>query len=171
MENLRTKKIATGGVLLALSVATLFGATVIPGIELTLYALSSIYVAIAIIEFTPNTGWLFYFATVLLSFVLVPNKSGLIPYAIFFGIYAIMKYYIEKMKKINRPMEIILKLAFCNLIFFLSLQFFAAAFTETIHVPDVALPVIVLGAQVFFLAFDYLLTLMIGFYLKRRPKA
>ena len=171
MGNLDTKKIATGGVLLALSIATLFGATFVPGIELTLYALSSVYVAIIILEFTVNTGWLFYFASVMLAFIIIPNKGALIPYTIFFGIYAMMKYYIESFKKISQPVEVLLKLLFFNLMFVLGFIFFGMLFTGAIRIPDLALPIILLLAQVFFLAYDYILTLMVGFYLKRRPKA
>lgn len=171
METLKTKKIVTGGLLLALSIATVFGATFVPGIELTLYALSSVYVAIMIIEFTPNTGWLFYFASVMLTFILVPNKAGVIPYTVFFGIYAMIKYYIENFKKFSQPIEIILKLVFCNAMFFFGVYFFGKIFTGSLQIPDVALPIIIIGAQVFFLAYDYVLTLVIGFYMKRRPKA
>ena len=165
-----TKKIATAGVLLALSVVTLFAATTIPGIELTLYAFSTIFVAIMIIEFTPNTGWLFYCGSVMLTFILVPNKGALIPYTIFFGIYAMIKYYIENFKKIKQPIEIILKLLFCNLMCILGFIAFGTVFTGAIHIPEVALPILILGAQIFFLAYDYILTLLIGFYMKRRPK-
>ncbi|MDD3169589.1 MAG: hypothetical protein PHC91_09065 [Eubacteriales bacterium] len=171
MGDFKTKKIATGGVLLALSIATLFGATIVPGIELTLYALSSVYVTVVILEFTVNSGWLFYFASVMLTFVLIPNKAGLIPYTLFFGIYAMIKYYIENFRKIPKIFDIILKLVFCNFVFVMGFLFFGEAFTGAIHIPDAALPVIILGAQVFFLAYDYILTLMIGFYLKQRPKA
>jgi hypothetical protein len=177
MKTFNTKKIATAGVLLALSIATLFAATTIPGIELTLFALSTVYVAIMIIEFTPNTGWLFYFGTVMMSFFMVPNKSAVIPYTIFFGIYAMIKYYIENLKNyfktfkmINHPIEIMLKLLFFNLMFGLGIIYFGTLFIGAIHVPDVALPIIIIGAQAFFLLYDYILTLLIGFYLKRRPK-
>ena len=171
MERFDTKKVVTGGILLALSTITLLGATFVPGIELTLYALSSVYAAIIIIEFTVSTGWLFYFASVILAFILVPNVAGLIPYTIFFGIYAMIKYYIENLKKFSQPVEIIIKLLFCNLMFVLGFIFFGTVFTGAIQIPNVALPIILIGAQVFFLAYDYILTLVIGFYLKRRPKA
>ena len=171
MGNLDTKKVATGGLLLALSIATLFAATVVPGIELTLFALSTVYVAIMVIEFTPNIGWGFYFASVMLSFVLVPNKGALIPYTIFFGIYAIIKYYIEHyLKKLPQYIQIILKLVFCNLMFVIGFIFFDFIFTGALHVPEAPLPVLVIGAQAFFLAYDYILTLLIGFYLKRIRK-
>ncbi|HWQ79653.1 MAG TPA: hypothetical protein VN381_12580 [Anaerovoracaceae bacterium] len=170
MENSNTKKIATGGVLLALSVVTLFGATFVPGVELTLYALTSAYVAIIVIEFNAGMAWLFYIASVLLSAILVPNKGGLIPYVIFFGVYAIIKYWIEKGKKLSQPVEIILKLLFGNGMFALGYLVFGAMFAGAIQMPDAAWPIILAGAQLFFLVYDYILTLVIGFYLKRRPK-
>lgn len=171
LKALTTKQIVTGGVLLALSIVTLMAASMVPGIELTLYALSSVYVAIIVIEFSANMGWVFYFASVMLSFIIVPNKFAIIPYTVFFGLYAIIKYYIETFKKINRPLEILAKLLFCNLMLLLILQFFTAAFTQAIHLPELSLPVFAIGIQVFFLVYDFLLTLIIGFYRRRRPKA
>lgn len=171
MDKMKTKSVAMSGVLLALSVATLFGATFIPGIELTLFTLSSFYVAIIMIELTPGAGWIFYLASVMLTFTIVPNKGGLIPYTIFFGLYAIVKYYIESLKKIPQAVEIILKLIFCNVMLAVGVVVFGELFLGAIQVPNVAWPILIVGAQVFFLAYDYILTLVIGFYLKRRPKA
>ena len=171
MNKITAKTVATGGIFLALSLATLFGATTVPGIELTLYTLSSFYAAFIIVEISTSAAWLFYFASVLLTFVIIPNKGALIPYTIFFGLYGIVKYYIENYKKIKQPVEIILKLLFCNLVFFLGFVFFGELFLGAIQVPDFALPIIIVGAQVFFLAYDYLFTLVIGFYVKRRLKA
>ncbi len=170
MEKNLTKAVATGGVLLALSVATLFGATFVPGIELTLYALSSLYVAIIMIEISNSSGWLFYFASVLLSFLIVPNKGGVIPYAFYFGLFAIIKYYIENSKKFSQAIEIVLKLLFSNLMFIAAFLFFGELFTGAINIPDIAFPIIIIGAQVFFLAYDYIFTIVIAFYVKRRPK-
>ena len=170
MDKNMTKNVATGGIFLALSLATLFGATTIPGIELTLYTLSSFYAAFIIIEISTNAALLFYFASVMLTFVIIPNKGALIPYTIFFGLYGIVKYYIENWKKLSQPIEIILKLLFFNLMFILGVIFFGELFLGAIQIPDIALPIIIIGAQVFFLAYDYIFTLVIGFYMKRRPK-
>ena len=171
-EKMNTRSIATAGVLLALSIATLFAASVVPGVELTLYALSSLYVVINVIEFTPNTGWLFYFASVMVTWLLMPNKMALIPYTFFFGMYPMIKYYIEfYLKKFPQVVQIILKLAYCDTIFYLGFSFFGIAFTGPLHLPDLAFPILAIGGQVFFLLYDYIMTLVIGFYLKRRPKA
>lgn len=171
MEKKTTKTVATGGVLLALSIVTLFAATWIPGIELTLYTISSFYVAFIMIEISQGAGWLFYAASLMLGFMIIPNKTGIIPYALFFGLFAMVKFYIERSKKLPQPAEIILKLLFCNLSFISGIVLFGELFLGTIRVPDVALPILFIGAQIFFLAYDYLFTLVINFYLKRRPKA
>lgn len=164
----RANNMAMGGVFLGLSIVTLFLATIIPGVELTLYALSSFYVAFILVETGARNGILFYLASVVLATLIVPNKIGLLPYAMFFGIYAIIKYYIEKVRK--RPLEIFFKLLFFNLSYGVGLLFFKELFLGSIHLPDLAFPLLILGAQVFFLFYDYLFTMIIGFYLTKRPR-
>ena len=165
----RARAVATTGIFLALSMVTLFFATFIPGIELTLYAISSFYVAFIMVEVGVRGGWLFYVASVLLSAMIVPNKAGLIPYAMFFGLYGIAKYYIERISKL--PIEIPLKLLFFNVSFGIGLIFFQELFLGAISVPDLALPILIIGAQIFFLLYDYIFTLVICFYLKQKPIA
>ena len=48
--------------MLALSVVTLFLASFVPGFELTLYAVSSLYTAVMIMETRVKGGGLFYIA-------------------------------------------------------------------------------------------------------------
>ena len=171
MGRISTKTVAMGGIFLALSIATLFAATTVPGVELTLYTISSFYVAFIILEISVDAGLIFYFASVIITFAVIPNKGALVPYTIFFGLYGIVKYFIENYIKFSQLVEIALKLLFCNIMFFIGFFFFSKMFLGTIHIPDVALPVMIVGAQVFFLVYDYIYTLVIGFYLKRRPKA
>lgn len=162
-----TRALATGGIFLALSIVTLFIATIIPGVELTLYAISSFYVAFIIVESGARNGMLFYVASVLLGLLIVPNKAGLLPYAMFFGLYGIVKYYIEKIRK--TPFEIVLKLLFFNVSYGVGLLFFKELFLGSVNLPDLAWPLLIIGAQGFFLFFDYLYTLVVGFYLAKRP--
>lgn len=171
MNQIKTKAVAISGIYLALSVVTLFGATIVPGIELTLYALSSFYIAFVVIETSLSAGWLFYIASVLLAFILIPNKNGLIPYVFIFGLYAIIKLYIEKSKKLPQALEVIIKLIFFNGMVALGVIIFGELFLGNIHVPDFAFPVILVGAQIFFLVYDFIFTLVTAFYLNRRPKA
>ena len=59
MNQTKTKAVAISGIFLALSIVTLFAATIVPGIELTLYALSSFYIAFVMIEISLSAGWIF----------------------------------------------------------------------------------------------------------------
>jgi len=167
-QNKSSRAIATSGIFLSLSIVTLFIATFIPGIELTMYTISSFYVAFVMVEIGARGGWLFYVASLLLAVLIIPNKAGLIPYAMFFGLYGIAKYYIERLHKL--PLEIPLKLIFFNLAFGIGFVFFKELLLGVIEVPDITFPIIIIGAQIFFLIYDYLFTLAIGFYLKQRPK-
>jgi hypothetical protein len=87
------------GILLSVAVITLFLATTLPVNELSLFVLSSFYVSIIVIEFGIASGWTFYAASSLLSLIL-PNKLAVLPYILFFGLYGIAKYYIEKVKNV-----------------------------------------------------------------------
>ena len=164
-----TKEIALGGLLLALSLVTLLLASFVPGIELTLYAMSSLYVAILIINTSPKTGFIFYAASLLLSLLLLPNKLILIPYGFFFGLYGIAKFYIEKLRK--QWLEIAFKLLFFNLSWGTAYLIFGNLFLGTISLPDLAYGFIYFGAQVFFLLYDAIYTLMVAYLQKRFPSA
>ena len=58
----KSRTIALGGVLLALSAASLFLASFVPGIELSFYALSSFFTAAMVVEAGAKGGWMFYFS-------------------------------------------------------------------------------------------------------------
>jgi uncharacterized membrane protein YedE/YeeE len=167
-QRLRIKTTALGGIMLALSVVTLFLASFVPGFELTLYAVSSLYTAVMIMETRVKGGGLFYIASSILALLLVPNKAAVLPYLFFFGLYGIVKFYIEKIRK--QPVEIILKLIFFNASIGSGILLFKAAFLGNIHLPEYSNILLVLGAQPLFLLYDYIFTLLIAFYKKRFSK-
>lgn len=81
MKTSKTMKIALGGICLALTVIFLFGGSIVPGIELTLFAISSLFTAVMILETGVKGGVLLYAGAVLLGFAIIPNKLAMIPYA------------------------------------------------------------------------------------------
>ena len=108
-----TKEIALGGIMLALSVIVLYAESLAPTGRLSLYALSSFFVSFIVLESGIRAGWLFYLASSLLSFLIVPDKLGLVPYFLFFGVYGLIKHYCEKIR--NRVVEFVLKYVYFNL--------------------------------------------------------
>jgi len=164
----KTKKIALNGILGAVAVICLLLAVIMPTNRISLYALSSFFVAVSIIESGVRASWLFYAATSLLALMIVPDKLGIVPYAIFFGLYGIIKFYIEKLNKI--VIEYILKYAFFNAC--LGVAYWAVRDLFGFAVSS-KLPwwLLVIALEVVFFVYDYVYTLFVGYYRdKLRPK-
>jgi len=157
----KTYKMALGGILGALAVISLFLATVLPTSRLSFYALSSFFISIVVIETGIRTGWLFYIATSLLAVILVPSKLEIIPYVIFFGIYGIIKYHIEKINKLI--IEYILKFTYFNLCMAAAILFISEVFAESIRIQ---LPwwLIIAAFEVVFIVYDLVYTMFIVYY-------
>lgn len=160
-KSLNTKKIALNGILGALAVLSLLLATILPTNRLSFYALSSFFISVAIIESGIKAGWLFYAATCLLSLIIVPEKLGLVPYVIFFGIYGIVKYYIEKLNKLT--IEYALKFMYFNICVGIALLSVNQLFGYGLIVK---LPwwLLVIALEVVFFIYDFVYTLFINYY-------
>ena len=109
-----SRKIAYGGILLALNCIILLLVNIIPINTLFLLGLSSLPIAVVIMEYGPKAGILFYIGSVLLSFMLMANKSQWILYIFTFGIYGLVKYIIEKDRSFIQ--EYIMKLVAANIL-------------------------------------------------------
>lgn len=160
-NSLNTKKIALNGILGALAVICLLLATILPVNRLSFYALSSFFIAVAIIESGLKAGWLFYAATSLLSLIIVPEKLGLVPYVIFFGIYGLVKYYIEKLDKLS--IEYALKFVYFNICMGIALLFVSKLFSYSL---TTKLPwwLLVIALEIVFFIYDFVYTQFINYY-------
>lgn len=165
MTKSKTAKITLGGICLALTVIFMFAGSIVPGIELTLYAISSVFVAVMILEAGVGSGVILYAAAVLLGFVLIPNKLAIIPYAFLFGYYGIVKYYIEKLS--SGIGQVIIKAIFFAAVLSIALLGFKELLLGSINLPDLPVIVLIAGGTLMMILYDYIYTLLINFYLKR----
>lgn len=164
----RVRAIALSGILLALAVIFILLISVLPTGRLALYSLASFTVAIIIIETGAAYAWMYYLASCVLLLFIIPDKITLLPYALFFGLYGIIKYYLESsMKRISIIFEYILKLAVFNfslaagIIIALKLLDFRAEDVLKSRLPWWALLILF---QLVFLVYDYAFSIFIGFY-------
>jgi hypothetical protein len=167
-NSLDTKKIALNGILGALAVICLLLATVLPTNRLSFYALSSFFIAVSIIESGVRAGWIFYLASSLLALIIVPEKLGIIPYVIFFGLYGLVKYYIEKLDKII--IEYILKFVYFNISAGIAVLTISSLFGIEM---SVKLPwwLLIIALEIVFLIYDFVYTLFINYYREKlKPK-
>ncbi len=156
----KVKRITLSGILLAFTVISVFLAATLPTSKLSLYALSSLFMAVIIIEFGTKAGWAFYLASALLSLLLVPRLE-VIPFIVFFGVYGLIKLYIERLR--GRVIEYILKLIYFNICLVLGLFFLKEIILGGINLMA---PVYIIAAvlELVFLLYDYIYTLFIRFY-------
>lgn len=151
-----SKRVAYGGILLAVNIILLMLVNIIPVNTLFLLGLASLPISIIIMEWGLRSGIAFYIGSVILGFIVMSNKSQWIIYTLTFGVYGIVKYFIEK--DIPIYLEYILKLLFANII--LLIVYFILK--EFIYIP---INLITIGSfEIVFLIYDYMYTLFIEYY-------
>lgn len=151
-----SRKIAYGGILLAINSILLLLVNVIPINTLFLLGLASLPIAIVIMEWGPKAGVIFYIGSVLLSFMLMANKSQWILYIFTFGIYGLVKYIIEQDRSFIQ--EYIIKLICANILIVI---------TYFILKPFVYIPVNIITIAIFevaFIIYDFVYSSFIDYY-------
>ena len=151
-----SKKMAYSGILLGLNIVLLLISNLISINTMFFMGLASLIISVIVMEYGVNTGVVFYIASIILSFVVMPNKAQWLLYTLTFGIYGLVKYFIEKGRSIY--IEVILKLIFANLvavILYLILK-------NIVIIPINIITIIVY--QVAFLVYDYVYSLFIEYY-------
>ena len=165
VPNTKTGKIAMGGICTALAVIFMFGASFVPGIELTLFLISSLFTAVMVLEAGAAGGLSVFAAASLLGLILVPNKLALIPYIFCFGYYAVLKFYIEKIK--SGVLQMTIKVVYFAAIVLLGLLVFKSVLTAGIHMPDWPVAGLIIAGIVILVLYDYVMTFLINWYRRR----
>ena len=150
---------------IALSVVfTVLGAMV-DVLDLTSCALSSLLVVFVYIEIGHPYTWLVWLGTSLLSAICFPGSLMWVEYLVIFGIYPIIKAYIERLA---RPLWLIVKLIYINITiwlivlaceFILQIPFFDG---EGLWMNIFAYVIM----NVAFVAYDLFISVMIRYYLQ-----
>jgi hypothetical protein len=156
----KTTNIAKGGLFTAIGVILIYLSTIVPVNKAYLLAIASCIIPLAVVTTNIKNAVVIYVATSLLSLLICGIRTNVIAYILFFGLYGLVKYYIERIRQFY--IEIILKLTFFNMILamlFLSYKIFFPNLLQ-IHLP---LYLLIIGAQIVFLIFDYVITMFIGY--------
>ena len=92
-----TKKLSFSAITCALGVILLFMGAIIETVDISMAALASFLIIACMIEMGGYYPLLVYLATATLSFLLLPNKTVVLIYGMFFGFYPIIKKYLERL--------------------------------------------------------------------------
>lgn len=166
----RTKKLTLSAILVALGAAVLALGGVIEVLDLTASAFASLIVAFACIEIGSPYTWLIWLATSAVSVIIFSGSFVWMQYFVAFGLYPIIKGYIERLPKV---FWIILKLVYAN--FAIGLMVLGGRFIigQSLFGSRVwwivLLLVLLLNAA--FIAYDVLITSCVRMYVvKFRPR-
>ena len=161
---LKSRDLAYLGVLLGLNQLFIILSSIIETNTIILMATAALIVGVVVVEFGGKAGIIFYLASCISGFFITFNKVEIITYIGFFGIYSIIKHYIET-KINNKYISYALKIGSFNLSLLL-MYFFVKLF--------ISLPLrwwMILGGQILFIIYDYSFTMFITQYINSiRPK-
>jgi hypothetical protein len=132
-------------------------------LDLTVCALVSLLVAFVCVEIGTPYNWLVWLTTSLITVVIPPSRMIGLLYFLVFGIYPILKGYIERAPRV---LWYVFKLVFINAI--LALLSFAYEFIFKVPLVPIDNKYIVVGVyavmNIAFIAYDMFITVMIRVY-------
>ncbi|MGI6085542.1 MAG: hypothetical protein ACOYIF_08875 [Acetivibrionales bacterium] len=159
-----TRKISLTGILSAFIVLVLFLESIAPTGRLGFYVLAGFILSVIILENGAKWAWAAYVTTCTTGLLIIPEKLNVLPYVLFFGIYTILKFHIESLRK---PwLEILLKFAAFNLFLWPAWNI-AKVFVPPSLTQGMMIIVAIIVLQVVFAIYDILFTAWIRFYYEK----
>lgn len=156
--------------MVALGTAFMIIGAVIEVLDLTVCALASMLVVFIFLEIGSYYPWLVWVCTSLATGLLYPASLIWVEYALIFGVYPLIKAYIEKLPRWS---WIIVKLVYANAVIW-ALFFICEKLLGVPFFTDEARWMRILTyilTNVAFLAYDLFITVMVRFYYdKLRPR-
>ena len=129
----KTKKITLSAMIVALSVALMTLGGFVEVLDLSAAALASVLVAFVYIEIGSPYTWLVWLCTSLASFLIFPGSMLWIEYFLIFGVYPILKAYIERLP---RGVWLPVKLVYINCVLIAVIFAFRFVFKTSIFIVD-----------------------------------
>lgn len=161
----KTRKIAMGGILAAMTVIALFIAGFGVGPNMSFYVLCSVFIMVMVADYGITAGMLVYCVAGIIGFFVMPDKFGIIAYGVGFGVYPVIKFLAEKVsgKFTHYGIKIVWFVVAIVFYYFLTKFLFFTKLSNLKH----TLQFTALIAFVMFMIYDYILSLSIEVYYRR----
>lgn len=155
----KNKAISYGGISIAIIIISFYLNNILKFNTLSILFLSSIIIAFNNLKFGVKYGLIVYLATSVVTAILIPNKSLVLLFVMFFGMYTIIKLFIEK--KNNLLVEWILKILYFNVILVLTYFILTKLINVSLNNYYKYVYLIIIAFQALFVIYDILLTVII----------
>lgn len=158
-QNLLNSNITRGAVFTTLSLIVLYLSSLIYINTIFFLLAASSLIPLCLLTTNLTTTLLVYVSTSFLSIFFVPNKQVAIFYICLFGIYGIVKYFIEKLN--STIIELLLKIIYFNLAALLMIYLVKMfLFKDILTIPIYFFSI---GLSIAGFVFDYVLTRFINY--------
>jgi len=165
--NKKTRDLTLSALFAALTVVSLYIASIWPTGQLGLVAVASLFVAATVIEIGIGSGLSVFVLCSIVGMLILPNRTAPLFFIAFFGFYPIIKSLIERLR--GTALQWVLKLAVFNasltVMWFLMRSLIIGAIANI----DGMLLIFIAG-NVAFIVYDYGFTKLIWFYINRISK-
>ena len=167
-RNVKSKRVAFGGMITALSVLLMMLTGVIPVLIYSTPIIVGLFLMLMVIEMGKKWAIAVYFAVSVLSMFFVAEKESAVIYVAFFGYYPILKPIFESIK--IRPVEWVLKFITFNVsmiaAYFVLINFFGVDISSDTIVYEIGILVLLALGNVLFLLYDIAFTRLVTAYVK-----
>ena len=164
-RNQAAMSVAFPAILGAFSLVLVYIASVSPAGNWGIVAVAGLFPAAVVISVNMRSGVLCWAGVSILSFILIPGKFCALMYTVLFGLYPIVKAFLERLRK--KPVEIILKLIFFNISFTMIYLIMKTAVLGSLPAILSVVWLLYLVGNVVFLIYDFGVTKLISLYITR----
>lgn len=162
----KTKKITISAMLVALGAAVMVLGAVVEVFDLTACAFASLVIVLVYLELGPPYTWLVWLCTSLVTALIYQGSLISLEYFSVFGLYPLIKAYIERLPKWS---WLVTKILYCNavvwVLFFVSEKLLGIPFFGEEGI--VMKVVIYVLLNLAFVMYDIFITVMVRFYLEK----
>ena len=161
-------KVAFGGIVAAVSLASMVLTGFIPVGTYACPAFAGILLAAIVIELGARPAWAVFTAVALVSIVFVGDKEAALYYMFFFGFYPVIKAKLETLSNVwaQRGLKLAVFNACMLAVFYLGVSLFSVP-KESFTVFGVYLPLVfLLLGNIFFVIYDIAVTRLITAYIQ-----
>ena len=158
----KARQIALSAVLGACSLVVLYLACYMPSGRMGMTAAAGLFPAAAVTSCGFGAGFLCYAGTAVLAMLLVGDKNVALLYLLFFGLYPLIKGWIEKRDRL--PLELVMKLAIFNLYAVLIFSGLSGLLTGMLPASNLPPTILLVIGNVVFLLYDYGFSKVLTFY-------
>ncbi len=162
---MKSQKIATGGLLCALSLLFLYLCNVVPSGKIAMMCLSSFCIGLCVALINIKFSIIAFLAVSILGLMLLPNKVIPLLFILFFGNYPVAKLFLEKIKKTY--LMWIVKFIVFNI--YAVVTYFVITCFINVEI-NFAVPMIILIANFAYVVYDFAFSIFVTKILEIRRK-